>query len=141
MPLNKLYRSFEERRNALTEKLERNKDEFDLSQQHQIYGAIKEIENFLRSIDHHRTLEAENNFDIELSKEREWPIIQRTQRIIKAMGKGMWQIVAFTLVKGPIKVGKGIVGQFEAYHERREIYKKVKKQVDAEYKERLQEKE
>lgn len=137
MPLNKLRRSFEERRNALVEKLEKNKSDLDLSQQHQIYGAVKEIENFLRSIDHYRTLEAENNFDIELSKEKEWPVIQRTQRVLKAIGNGLFQVVAFTFVKGPIKIGKHVKGQFESYHERREIYK----QVQAEYQQRLKGKE
>lgn len=130
MPLSKLRRSFEERRNALIEKLEKNKDDLDLSQQHQIYGAVKEIENFLKSIDYYRTIEAENAFDIELSKEREWPLLERSQRIVKNAGKGFLEAIHYTFVKGPIKVSKHVRGQIEAYRERREIYKEVRKEVE-----------
>src|SRR5210317_792669 len=126
MPLNKLRRSFEERRNHLIEKLDKNRDDLDLSQQHQIYGAVKEIENFLKSIDHHRTLEAESAFDIELSQEREWPVLRRVQRIVKSLGRGTKEVITWTFVKAPVKAGRGIKGSIEEYRERREVEKKVR---------------
>jgi len=54
MPLQKLRRQFEERRLSLIETLQKNKEGLELSQQHQIYGAIKEIENFLKALDYAR---------------------------------------------------------------------------------------
>lgn len=129
MSLNKLRRDFEERRNNLIEKLDKNREELDLSQQHQIYGAVKEIENFLKSIDHHRTLEAESAFDIELSQEREWPLVKRTQRVAKKLGNGLVQVATWTFVKAPIKMHKGVRGSIEEYRERREVEKQVRREV------------
>lgn len=129
MPLNKLQRSFEERRNNLIEKLEKNRKDLDLSQQHQIYGAIKEIENFLKSIDHYRTLEAESAFDIELSQEREWPVLRRAQRVVKKLGRGVREVVTWTFVKMPVKVGHGVKGTYEEYRERREVEREVREEV------------
>ena len=130
MPLNKLRRSFEERRLSLVEKLQKSKEELDLSQQHQIYGAIKEIENFLKSIDYYRTLEAEQAFEFDLSKEREWPIVKRTGRAIKSVGKGLWSVVTWTFVRMPAATFHGIRGSMEEYRERREFYRKAKEQYD-----------
>jgi hypothetical protein len=53
MSLPKLKRQFEERRLALIETLQKGRDTLDLSKQHQLYGAIKEIENFLKTIDYY----------------------------------------------------------------------------------------
>jgi len=130
MPLNKLRRSFEERRNHLIEKLDKNRDDLDLSQQHQIYGAVKEIENFLKSIEHHRMLEAESAFDIELSHEREWPVLRRVHRVVKKIGRSTKEILTWTFVKVPIKIGKGMKGSLEEYHERREVEREVRKEVE-----------
>ena len=129
MSLNKLRRSYDERRNNLIEKLGKNRDELDLSQQHQIYGAIKEIENFLKSIDHHRTLEAEKSFDIELSQERESPVFKRTKHFVYRLGNGCKEIVTWTFVRMPVTVSKGVRGQIEDYRERREVEKKVREEV------------
>ena len=130
MPLTKLRRSFEERRTNLIEQLDKNRKELDLSQQHQIFGAIKEIENFLKSIDEQRTLEAENNFDIDLSQEREWPMLQRTQRIMKkGTGKAV-QATTWTFYRMPVRVGRHIKGKIEAYQERRALYKQVRQEVE-----------
>ena len=65
MPLHKLKRDFEERRVVLIETLQKNKDSLELSKQHQIYGAIKEIENFLKAIEYQDEQRA-NGLDFEL---------------------------------------------------------------------------
>ncbi len=54
MSLPKLRRQFEERRLSLIETLQKGRGSLELSKQHQIYGAIKEIENFLKAIDQAR---------------------------------------------------------------------------------------
>lgn len=68
MPLNRLQRDFEERRQCLVDTLQKGRDGLDLSKQHQIYGAIKEIENFLKAIDHQRELLLQGE-DFELLRE------------------------------------------------------------------------
>ncbi len=68
---------FEKRRYNLINALENNKDEIELSKQHQIYGAIKEIENMLKTLDYHREQEINNHFDFRLSNEEEKTILQR----------------------------------------------------------------
>lgn len=130
MPLNRLRRTFEERKASLIEQLRKNKDELDLSQQHQIYGAIKEIENFLKTIDHYRTLEAQQAFDIDLSKEREWPLLQRTHRVVRKMGNGLMEAITWTFVKTPVRLGKKVRGSFEEYRERREFYRQAKEEFE-----------
>ena len=130
MSLHKLKRSFEERRNILIERLDKNRKDLDLSQQHQIYGAIKEIENFLKSIDQYRTLEAESSFDIDLSQEKEWPVLKRTQKILRTAGGKAVEAISFTFVELPVKAHKGISGKIEAYQERRELYKQVQREVE-----------
>ena len=130
MPLNKLKRSFEERKNTLVHKLEHNRDELDLSQQHQIYGAVKEIDNFLRSIDHYRTLEAEKGFNMDLTYEREWPLMKRTQRVFRKLRDGTIEALSWTFVKAPIRINKRVRGTFEEYRERREIERRVREEVE-----------
>jgi hypothetical protein len=129
MALNKLRRTFEERRLHLIEKLDKNRSELDLSQQHQIYGAIKEIEQFLKSIDHHRTLEADSAFDIELSQEKEWPFARRLQRIIRKLGNGSKEVIVWTFWRAPVRLGRGVRGSMEEYRERRQIEKQVRAEV------------
>ncbi len=130
MSLIKLHRSFEERRNNLVEKLEKNRSELDLSQQHQIYGAIKEIEKFLQSIEYHRTLEADNSFDLELSQEREWPILQRTQRACKKTARGTKKCLRWTFIHLPQMTIKSLKGQYSEYQKRREMEKEVRREVE-----------
>lgn len=130
MSIVKLHRSFEERRNNLIEKLEKNRSELDLSQQHQIYGAIKEIEKFLKSIDYYRTLEAESSFDIDLSEEREWPILQRAKRACKKTGKGTKKCIKWTFIEMPRMVGKTLGGQYKDYKKRREMEKEVRREIE-----------
>lgn len=130
MSIIKLHRSFEERRNNLIEKLEKNRSELDLSQQHQIYGAIKEIEKFLKSIDYYRTLEAESSFDIDLSEEREWPILQRAKRTCKNTAKGTRKCVKWTFIHLPKMAVKTLRGQYKDYQKRREMEKEIRREME-----------
>lgn len=66
MPLRQLKSIFEKRRKDLIELLESH-SKLDPAKQHQIYGAIIEIETFLKTIDHLREKEIqEEKFTFEL---------------------------------------------------------------------------
>ncbi len=66
MPLRQLRATFEKRRSDLIDLLESN-PKLDPAKQHQIYGAIIEIENFLKTIEHLREREIqEEKFHFEL---------------------------------------------------------------------------
>jgi len=54
MSLLKLRRHFEERRQSLIDTLQKGRETLELSKQHQIYGAIKEIDTFLKAIEYHQ---------------------------------------------------------------------------------------
>ncbi len=92
MPLNRLQREFEDRRHSLIETLQRNKDSLELSKQHQIYGAIKEIEVFLKAIDHQRELLLRGE-DFELVREGPQPVAKRTSVAIDRLRSGTGALV------------------------------------------------
>jgi hypothetical protein len=77
MSLIELKKVFEKRRYNLIQTLENNKDELDLAKQHQIYGAIKEIENFLKTIDYHREIEINSDTTFQLRSDREQPFLRK----------------------------------------------------------------
>ncbi len=82
MTLNKLRREYEERRAILIEKLHRERETMELSKQHQMYGAVKEIENFLKSIDHHLEQHLHGE-DFELKREGPEPLPARTLLVMR----------------------------------------------------------
>jgi hypothetical protein len=51
MALTELKKTYEKRRHDLISLLENPNSGLDLSKQHQVYGAIKEIETLLKTID------------------------------------------------------------------------------------------
>ena len=68
MPLRQLRSLYEKRRNNLIELLERN-PKLDPARQHQIYGAICEIDILIKTIDHLREQEIKENYALD-SKSR-----------------------------------------------------------------------
>jgi len=64
--LRDIQKTYEKRRNDLIDLLENNQ-ELDPAKQHQIYGAIMEIETFLKTLRHHIELE-EQEFKFKLKK-------------------------------------------------------------------------
>ena len=54
---------FEKRRQELIFLLKNRTDEIDLSRQHQIYGAVKEIELFLETIKYFEDISNDDEFD------------------------------------------------------------------------------
>lgn len=65
MALNKIRRKYEERRGKLAEML-KDKEKLSLSKQHQIYGAVKEIDQFIKTIEFHIEEEKKNKIDLPL---------------------------------------------------------------------------
>ena len=80
MVLTDLKRTFEKRRSNLINILENPDAELELGKQHQIYGAIKEIENFLRTLDHLREIELHATDNIQLSNEMQPKFMDRLKK-------------------------------------------------------------
>jgi len=83
MNILEIKKTFEKRRYNLINALEDNKEDIDISKQHQIYGAIREIENMLKTLDFHREQEVNNHFDFRLSNEEQKTILQRINLKLK----------------------------------------------------------
>jgi len=64
MALTRLRSLYEKRRSNLVSLLEKN-PKLDPARQHQIYGAICEIDTLLKTIDHLREQEIQENFELE----------------------------------------------------------------------------
>ena len=80
MVLTELKRTFEKRRSNLINILENPDAGLELGKQHQIYGAIKEIENFLRTLDHLREIELQDANNIQLSNEMQPGFMDRFRK-------------------------------------------------------------
>jgi hypothetical protein len=64
MSLQQLRTLYEKRKSNLVELLEKN-PKLDAARQHQIYGAICEIEILIKTIDHLREQEIQENFKLD----------------------------------------------------------------------------
>ncbi|MBN1385778.1 hypothetical protein JW968_02245 [Candidatus Woesearchaeota archaeon] len=51
--MKELIRIFEKRRSNLVDLLEKQRDTMDAAEQHQVYGAVNEIDLFLRTMQHY----------------------------------------------------------------------------------------
>ena len=72
MTLNQLRSVYEKRRTNLVNLLEMN-PKLDPARQHQIYGAICEIDILLKTIDHLREKEIQEDFELEAKGKGENP--------------------------------------------------------------------
>ena len=59
MVIAKITANLEQRKTELMEMLENNRDSLKLEKQHQVYGAINEIELFLQTLDYYQNNSAE----------------------------------------------------------------------------------
>ncbi|MBR9692613.1 hypothetical protein GOV07_01635 [Candidatus Woesearchaeota archaeon] len=130
MPLNKLKRQTEERRLGLIDTLQKGKDAFELSKQHQLYGAIKELEHTLKAIDFFRE-EQIKGADFELKREGPPALSTRMGNAMKSAGAGTVGIFASmgrglhnTVIKGTGRVFKRGGRRIRMY---KEVMKEVKK--------------
>jgi len=83
MVLNELRRTFEKRRLNLINILETDGSELDLGKQHQLFGAIKEIENFLRTLDNMRDVEVSDNMNFRLRNDTDKGLFNRLPKLKK----------------------------------------------------------
>lgn len=123
--LHNLKREYEERRRALVEQLRRN-ERLDSATQHQIYGAVKEIEHFLSAIDHQ--VETEQDLHIDLARERPRPIVERTRNAVGKVKNGTKKAFA--------TAGRKVTSGPKSYLERRRKLRELKRQIEAELKSR-----
>jgi hypothetical protein len=72
MPLRQLKSLYEKRKANLVSLLERN-PKLDPARQHQIYGAICEIDTLLKTIDHLREQEIQENLELDAKSKGERP--------------------------------------------------------------------
>ncbi|MDD9954224.1 MAG: hypothetical protein OXR66_07880 [Candidatus Woesearchaeota archaeon] len=87
-----LLREYEERRQSLVDQLQKNPN-LDPAVQHQIYGAIKEIETFVKSIEFHISNTHEKNIALELARDRPQPIREKTRKVVNKMKAGTEKVL------------------------------------------------
>lgn len=87
MSLLEIKKIFEKRKFNLIRALENGKEDIELSKQHQMYGAIKELENILKTIDYYQETEIKNHFDFRLSKEPNKTFLKRIKLKMKNKNK------------------------------------------------------
>ncbi len=128
MPLQNLRRSYEERRLNLIETLQKSKDDLELSKQHQLYGAIKEIEHLIKTIDSMRA-EQLNGTDFELRREGPEPIQSRAAMALCVMGKKTKNAFVAVFWHAPKAVLVGTGRSIKRSHKKMKMYREVAREV------------
>jgi hypothetical protein len=131
MSLYNLKREYEERRQQLVEQLQRNPS-LDPATQHQIYGAIKEIENFLKTIEYQISSEQEKNMNIELSRERPSPFVERTQKAVYHVAHGTKKVFTHHIPNA----AKSVVAVPKQYFDRKKEEARLRKEIEDEIRRR-----
>lgn len=132
MSLAKLRRRFEDRRLSLIETLKKDKGELELSKQHQIYGAIKEIENFLSAIDYEREEDLKAD-DFELFSVQ--PKVKRSLGHVKERAK---TVIASVRLTWDDKVSQPTRRAVRAAKRKVSLVKEVAREVKARSKETVE---
>ncbi|MFH1071974.1 MAG: hypothetical protein V1743_00940 [Nanoarchaeota archaeon] len=83
MVIIELKKTFEKRRQSLITVLSSPDSGIDLGVQHQIYGAIKEIEIFLRTLEHLQEREQQDGMDIALRNDQAPGIMEKVMDKLK----------------------------------------------------------
>lgn len=68
MVVNQIAEALQKRRTELIDMLENNRDSLDLEKQHQVYGAINELELFLNTLDYYQKNSMDGEDPIRLVK-------------------------------------------------------------------------
>jgi hypothetical protein len=127
MSLYTLKREYEDRRQALIDQLQKNPS-LDPATQHQIYGAIKEIENFLKTMEYQIASEQEKHMNVELSTERPQPFFERTQKAIYHVAHGTKKIFTHHIPGAT----KSVLTGPKRYFDRKKEETRMRKEVEAE---------
>jgi hypothetical protein len=127
MMLYNLKREYEERRQALIEQLQKNPS-LDPATQHQIYGAIKEIENFLKTIEYQIVTEQERNMNVDLSRDQPSPFMERTKGAVYHVAHGTKKIFTHHIPGA----AKKVVGAPKQYFDKRREEARLRRAVEEE---------
>jgi hypothetical protein len=129
MSLHNLKREYEERRSALIEQLQKN-PQLDPATQHQIYGAIKEIENFLKTIEYQVTVKQEENQSPEPAVANQ--VVQTRRNPIVHVARGTGRIFTHHIPSAT----KRVVTAPKRFFDRRAEERRLRKEIEAEVKAR-----
>lgn len=127
MSLHDLRREYEDRRRALIEQLNSNKT-LDAAAQHQVYGAIKEIEHFLATIDAHQEAQQARGLNVELSRERPRPFVERTQKVFHKVRTGTGRVFKERIPR----VSRALVAAPKRYFDRKREERRLRREIEAE---------
>ena len=127
MSLYALKREYEERRQALVDQL-KNNARLDAETQHQLYGAIKEIENFLKTIEFQITNEQERQLNIDLGRDRPRPLGERTKGVVGKVRSGTRKVVKEHIPGVAKKVTRGPKKYLQKRKEKRRLKRELKKE-------------
>lgn len=135
MALPTLKREYEERRQALIQQLQTN-TKLDPATQHQIYGAIKEIENFLRTIDYQLSVQQERAMSVELERQRPSPLVERTQKAVYHVAHGTKRIITEHIPNAAKKAYNAPKRAVATYFDKRREEARLRAEIEAEIRNR-----
>lgn len=127
MSLHNLKREYEDRRQALIDQLQKNHT-LDAATQHQIYGAIKEIESFLSTIDYQIATEQQRNINIELSREKPNPLAERTKNVFRSVHHGTKRVFTHHIPGAT----RAVVGAPKRFFDRRREEARLRAEIERE---------
>lgn len=132
MSLTTLKREYEERRQALIQQLQGN-TKLDPATQHQIYGAIKEIENFLRTIDYQLGVDQERTMSVELERQKPNPVVERTKGAVYHVVHGTKRIFTEHIPNAAKKAyavpKKAVTGYFDKRREESRLRAEIEAEI------------
>lgn len=137
MSLYTLKREYEERRQALVEQLQRNPS-LDPATQHQIYGAIKEIENFLKTIEYQIAMEQEKNINVELASPKPNHFVERTKGAVFHVARGTKRVFTHHIPAAAKKVVSGPKQYFDKKKEEARLRREIEAEIKARHQAQLQ---
>jgi hypothetical protein len=130
MSLYNLRREYEERRQALIQQLQKNPS-LDAATQHQIYGAIKEIEHFIRTIDYQIGQEQDKALDVDLQRDRPSPFLERTTKAITHVAHGTKKVFTHHIPNAARKVASVPKNYFDRKKEEARLRKEIAAEMAA----------
>jgi len=135
MSLPTLKREYEERRQALIQQLQKNAG-LDPATQHQIYGAIKEIENFLRTIDYQLGQDQERSMSVELERQKPSPFVERTKGAVYHVAHGTKKLFTEHIPNAAKKAYNVPKKAVSTYFDKRREDARLRAEIEAEIKSR-----
>lgn len=128
MPLHTLKREYEERRQALLDQLDKKR--LDSATKHQLFGAIKEIENFLKAIEYQME-KSQDAPDLDLASDRPRPLVERTKSIAGRVRSSTRKVVTEHIPSIAGKVAAGPKRAMERARRKRALKRQIQKELRA----------